>query len=131
MFPCGGFPSDINMIQAHKALETASQACTDGGTIIFLAECADGLGRKDFLNWFEAENSEDLAEKLCDGYQVNGQTAWSLLTKAERFDVRIITSLPENETRRMRLQKASSPDEILSGIDESARDISYLPAQSF
>jgi nickel-dependent lactate racemase len=37
---CGGFPHDINMIQAHKALETASRACADGGTIIFLAECA-------------------------------------------------------------------------------------------
>ncbi|HEX8733959.1 MAG TPA: nickel-dependent lactate racemase [Pyrinomonadaceae bacterium] len=118
---CGGFPFDINLIQAHKALETASKACADGGTIIFLAECADGLGRKDFLNWFEAENSERLAEKLCASYQVNGQTAWSLLKKAENFDVRIITSLPESETRRMRLRKALSLDEILSGIDENAK----------
>jgi len=115
----GGFPYDINLIQAHKALETASKACTDGGTIIFLAECIDGLGRKDFLNWFEAETAERLAEKLCARYQVNGQTAWSLLQKAERFDIQIITSLPENETRPMRLQKARSLDEILQGIDES------------
>jgi nickel-dependent lactate racemase len=118
---CGGFPYDINLIQAHKALETASEACADGGKIIFLAECADGLGRKDFLNWFEAENAERLAEKLCAGYQVNGQTAWSLLKKAERFDVQIITSLPESETRRMRLQKARSLDEITSGIDENGK----------
>ncbi|HEX9960312.1 MAG TPA: nickel-dependent lactate racemase [Pyrinomonadaceae bacterium] len=118
---CGGFPYDINLIQAHKALETASTACIEGGTIIFLAECADGLGRKDFLNWFEAENAERLAEKLCAGYQVNGQTAWSLLKKTERFDVRIITSLSETETRPIRLQKARSPDEILSGIDESKK----------
>ncbi|MDQ3802122.1 MAG: nickel-dependent lactate racemase [Acidobacteriota bacterium] len=118
---CGGFPFDINLIQAHKALETASQACADGGTIILLAECADGIGRKDFLNWFEAENSRILAEKLCESYQVNGQTAWSLLKKAENFDVRIITSLPESETRRMRLQKARSLDEILPEIDENAK----------
>jgi nickel-dependent lactate racemase len=117
----GGFPYDINLIQAHKALETASQACTDGGTIILLAECADGLGRKDFLNWFDAENAEGLAEKLCAGYQVNGQTAWSLLKKAERFDVQIITSLTESETRPMRLAKARSLDEILQGIDKSKR----------
>jgi lactate racemase len=116
---CGGFPYDINLIQAHKALETASKACADGGKIIFLAECADGLGRKDFLNWFEAESSGSLAEKLCASYQVNGQTAWSLLRKAEKFDIQIITSLTENETRPMRLEKARSLDEILSGIDES------------
>lgn len=118
---CGGAPFDVNLIQAHKALETASLACNDGGTIIFLAECADGLGRKDFLDWFEVETSEVLAENLCAKYQVNGQTAWSLLKKAERFDVRIITSLPENETRKMRLQKADSLNEILSKIDESRK----------
>jgi nickel-dependent lactate racemase len=118
---CGGFPFDINLIQAHKALETAAKACADGGTIVLLAECADGTGRKDFLNWFEAENSRILAERLCESYQVNGQTAWSLLKKAESFDVQIITSLPESETRPMRLKKARSIDEILSGIDENRK----------
>ena len=118
---CGGFPHDINMIQAHKSLETASQACTDGGTIIFLAECADGLGRKDFLDWFAAENSERLAERLCENYQVNGQTAWSSLRKAERFNIQIVTSLSENETRPMRLHKAHDFDEALSKIDSGSK----------
>lgn len=118
---CGGFPHDINMIQAHKALDIASRVCTDGGRIILLAECADGLGRKDFLSWFEAENSDALAEKLCTNYQVNGQTAWNLLRQAERFDVQIITSLSEAETRPMHLQKARSLNETLSGIDKNAK----------
>ncbi|MDQ2746286.1 MAG: nickel-dependent lactate racemase [Acidobacteriota bacterium] len=113
----GGNPHDVNMIQAHKALDAASRACTDGGTIILLAECAEGLGRKDFLDWFEAENSARLAEKLCESYQVNGQTAWNLLRIAEKFDVKIITLLTENETRPMRLQKARSIDECLAESD--------------
>lgn len=118
---CGGAPFDLNMIQAHKALEMASHACADGGTIIFLAECADGLGRSDFLNWFEAENSAHLAEILCEKYQVNGQTAWALLTKAERFNVRIVTSLNEDETLRMRLRKARDFEDALSGIDRNSK----------
>ena len=36
---CGGFPYDINLIQAHKALDMASHACNDGGTIVLLAQC--------------------------------------------------------------------------------------------
>ena len=118
---CGGAPFDLNMIQAHKTLEAATRACREGGTIVLLAECADGLGRKDFLKWFDAENSEKLAENLCEKYQVNGQTAWSLLEKAERFNVHILTSLPENETRLMRLQKARSPEEIFSKTDQKAK----------
>ena len=42
---CGGSPYDINMIQAHKALDMAAHACADGGLIVLLAECGDGLGR--------------------------------------------------------------------------------------
>ena len=102
---CGGFPHDINMIQAHKALEAASHACSDCGTIVFLAECPDGLGRDDFLKWFDAENSSRLAEMLCEKYQVNGQTAWSLLRKAERFDIRIVTRIDERSTGKMRLTR--------------------------
>ena len=99
---CGGYPNDINMIQAHKALDAAARACNDGGTIILLAECPDGLGRKDFLDWFDVENSSALAKKLCENYQVNGQTAWSLLRMTERFDVRIITTLDAPACEKMR-----------------------------
>ena len=111
---CGGYPHDINMIQAHKALEAASHACKDGGTIVLLAECPDGMGRGDFLKWFEAENSDALAETLCEKYQVNGQTAWSSLRKAERFDIRMVTSLDERESAMMRLQKIGSIKTILA-----------------
>jgi lactate racemase len=105
---CGGFPFDLNMIQAHKALESASYACKKGGTIILLAECADGLGRHDFLEWFNAKDSQELAEKLCQSYQVNGQTAWSLLKKTECFNVKIITNLSEEVCRKIRMEKISS-----------------------
>jgi hypothetical protein len=92
----------------------AARACTDSGTIIFLAECADGLGRSDFLRWFEAENSAALAEMLCEKYQVNGQTAWNLLRIAESCDVRVVTSLGAAITEKMRMKKASSLDEALA-----------------
>lgn len=99
----GGWPYDINLIQAHKALEMASYACTEGGTIIWLAECCEGLGRPDFLQWFDAADSSALVERLRTDYQVNGQTAWSLLRKTERFRIMIRSALPPDELAQMRL----------------------------
>ena len=110
---CGGFPHDINMIQAHKALEAASKACKPGGTILLLAECVDGAGRGDFLDWFDASDSTALAEKLCENYQVNGQTAWSLLQKTERFDVRIMTKMSSSDIQRMRFIAMDSLDDSI------------------
>jgi lactate racemase len=111
-----GFPHDLNVIQAHKALENAANICKENGTIIWLAECSEGLGRTDFLKWFEAETSENLAEKLCEKYQVNGQTAWSLLKKAERFNVILVSNLPETEARKMKLKTAKNLGEAMAKI---------------
>lgn len=121
---CGGYPHDVNLIQAHKALEAASHACNDGGTIIFLAECPDGFGRPDFLKWFEAENATALAEMLCQKYQVNGQTAWSLLKKAEKFDVRIVTEIGKADAEKMRLDKIDWPRNSL--VNAPANSPGYI-----
>jgi lactate racemase len=118
---CGGLPYDINLIQAHKALEMASYACTEGGTIILLAECRDGLGRNDFLKWFEASDSRALEMRLRKAYEVNGQTAWSLLTKAERFRILLVSSLRADEVHRMRMTPCTSLNEALKHVGDSEK----------
>ena len=120
----GGVPHDLNLVQAHKALEMASHACVEGGTIVLVAECAEGPGRPDFLKWFEAEDSRALESRLRETYEVNGQTAWSLLTKAERFRVRLVSALPEDEVRRMRLHPARSVEDALSEVSSS--EVGYV-----
>ena len=114
---CGGYPYDINLIQAHKSLDMAAHACTDGGAIILLAECRDGLGHPTFLKWFEEKDSRALEDRLRAAYEVNGQTAWSLLTKAERYRIHLVSRLPDEEVRRMRMTPASSVAEVLDTLD--------------
>ncbi len=117
---CGGFPHDINLIQAHKALDMAALACKDGGTIILLSECGDGLGRPDFLKWFEESDSRALAARLVNGYEVNGQTAWALLTKAERYRVYLVSELPADAVRRMRMIPVRTLSEALEQAGSGA-----------
>jgi nickel-dependent lactate racemase len=130
---CGGTPYDLNLIQAHKTLEMASLACVEGGAIILVAECADGLGGADFLKWFEAENSRALAARLKTQYEVNGQTAWALLLKAERFRVHLISELADEDVRQMRMIPARSIDEAVAQLSPDAdgyimpRGASVLP----
>jgi nickel-dependent lactate racemase len=117
---CGGFPYDINLIQAHKALEMASYACNEGGTIVLLAECKEGLGRPDFLKWFSGNGSNELEMRLRDQYEVNGQTAWALLTKAERFRIVLVSQLPDDEVLRMEMVPAGTLSEALSKTEKNS-----------
>jgi nickel-dependent lactate racemase len=113
---CGGFPHDINLIQAHKALEMASYGCKDGGSIILLAACRDGFGRPDFLKWFDGADSAALEKRLFDHYEVNGQTAWSLLIKAERFHLQLISNFNQADVSRMRMNAATSLEQALKRV---------------
>src|SRR5262249_26323011 len=117
---CGGLPYDINMIQSHKALDMAAHACVDGGTIILLAECRDGLGRADFLKWVYSENSIAVENRLREHYEVNGQTAWALLTKTEKFRVQLVTKLDERSVRSMSMIPAQNIESVLSAVPANA-----------
>lgn len=118
---CGGFPYDINLIQAHKALDMAALACKEGGTIVLLAECREGFGRHDFLRWFDEENAPTLAGRLQLAYEVNGQTAWALLTKAERHRVLLLSTLNDQDVKQMRMTPIHSLDEALVQLDPAAQ----------
>ncbi|HLE64065.1 MAG TPA: nickel-dependent lactate racemase [Pyrinomonadaceae bacterium] len=132
---CGGSPYDINLIQAHKALDMAAYACREGGTIVLLAECPDGVGRADFLKWFHEPDSRALEMRLRQAYEVNGQTAWSLLTKAERFRVILVSELSPEHVRFMRMIPATSLEEALQETDRNVegylmpRGASWLPVE--
>jgi nickel-dependent lactate racemase len=114
---CGGSPYDLNLIQAHKALDMAAHACCEGGTIILLAECRDGLGHPAFLKWFDEPSSEALERRLRDAYEVNGQTAWALLTKSQRYRVVLVSDLQDDQVRLMQMIPAHS---LTSALNEVA-----------
>ena len=97
----------------------AAHACTDGGTIVLLAECYDGLGQPSFLKWFEEKESRALEVRLRESYEVNGQTAWSLLTKAERYRIHLVSELPDEDVRRMRMTPTRS---LIDALDQIARE---------
>jgi lactate racemase len=44
----GGFPKDINVYQAQKALTPAMQTVKTGGVIILVADCIEGTGEESF-----------------------------------------------------------------------------------
>jgi hypothetical protein len=58
---------------------------------------------------------------LRDAYEVNGQTAWALLTKTERFRVHIVTDLSGEQTQAMRMTKSHSIEEALAKVSPDAR----------
>jgi nickel-dependent lactate racemase len=110
---CGGFPKDINLIQAHKSMEYAAQALKDGGVMILLAECRDGFGNATFFSWFRHKQLDAFEAALREQYEINGQTAYSLLQKARRFTIILVSEFPGQQVEQMGMQPARSLDAAL------------------
>ena len=111
---CGGFPKDINLIQAHKAMEYGSRAVRDGGVMVLLAECRDGYGNATFFNWFRFREPAAFEAALRANYEINGQTAYSLMLKARRFRTILVSALPPKEVEVMGMLPAQTLDEALA-----------------
>lgn len=111
---CGGYPKDINLIQAHKSMEYAAQALHDGGVMILLAECRDGFGNGTFFDWFRHRSLDEFEAALRAHYEINGQTAYSLLQKAQRFRVILVSRFPAGQVEEMGMIPSRSLDEAMA-----------------
>lgn len=110
---CGGFPKDINFIQAHKSMEYGSQAVKEGGVMILLARCGDGYGHDTFHRWFRFKDLSAFEDELRRNYEINGQTAYSTLQKAQRFRVILVSDLPPEEVAQMGMTAAGDLDQAM------------------
>ena len=110
---CGGHPKDINFIQAHKALDYGVHAVKPGGTVILLAACPDGFGNDTFFGWFNYEDLDIFEKALRSRYEINGQTAWSTLSKARAWRVILVSEFTCEQTKKMGMEKAASLDDAL------------------
>jgi nickel-dependent lactate racemase len=116
----GGFPKDINFIQAHKSIHNAASFVNDGGQLFILAECRDGIGSDSFLPWFKMDKPAAF-NKLLANYQGNGGTALALMEKTKRIKIAILSQLDKAVCDQIQLQ--------LTGIKE-IRDILSRPRRN-
>lgn len=92
---CGGYPKDINVYQSQKALDAAVQAVKPGGTIIWVAECSEGLGEDTFAEWIaDAQCPEDIEHRFFSRFELGGHKAFAICRILKKADVFMVSSLP-------------------------------------
>ncbi len=129
----GGSPKDINFIQSHKAIHHAHYAVADGGTLICLAECVDGIGNSGFLDWFHYEDEHSFREALLSRYSMNAHTALALRMKVQRMRIIFVSSLDPEIVRLMGMIPAatlSEAVELADGSGTSLTDALVIPNAS-
>jgi nickel-dependent lactate racemase len=110
----GGYPKDINVYQAQKALDNAQRAVTPGGTIVLVADCTEGFGEPTFERWMvESTSLDDIFTRFADRFELGGHKAYSLARVLREKEVILVSGLPDSTVRQLFMTPGHSLDEAL------------------
>ncbi len=124
---CGGFPKDLNLYQAVKSLFNGIRAMKEDGTIVFLAECPEGGGAKDFFDWIKPLKKGCLDESLRADFTIGGYIFYATCENIRKGRVLMLSELDPNEVNDMGLESYSDIDELMKNVDVKGKDVYIIP----
>ncbi len=109
-----GYPHDINLYQAMKAIQTVIDVVKEGRTIILIAECKEGHGSNKFYEEMKKyRNSEEIKKELLKKFIMGKHKVYYMLKAAEKVKIYTVTDMEETEHFKM---EKIEPEEILDKI---------------
>lgn len=91
----GGYPRDIDLYQAQKAIRSARRVVRQGGTILLLAECREGHGSDLAYAWAcEARTPQDIIRRHRSGFVMGGHKAYQLAKDVLCASVHLASAMP-------------------------------------
>jgi lactate racemase len=109
----GGYPKDINLYQSVKTMDNCLYGGKENSVIILLAECRDGLGAEEFLEWFQYKTLSEMEAALKRNFTVPGYAAYKTFFIGKHRKLILISSLPEEVVEQLGFIPATSLEEAL------------------
>ena len=105
----GGAPKDLNLYQTQKALDNAKHAVKDGGTIVLVGSCREGLGEKTFEEWLtSAKTPQELVERIKRDFKLGGHKAAAIALVLERAHISLVSEMQPDFVRSLFMEPFSS-----------------------
>lgn len=113
----GGYPKDINLYQATKAISNGKEALKEGGTLILLSECVEGFGDKEvqdiLLNYNNnIEREKDVREK----FTVAKYIGYDFAQTASKFNIILVSKIEAKLLKKINVKVVETIEEALSWV---------------
>lgn len=98
----GGAPKDINLYQTQKALDNSKFAVKDGGTIILVGSCREGLGQKVFEEWMtSADSPADIMDRIGRKFELGGHKAAAIAMVMAKAHISLVSEMEPDFVRTL------------------------------
>lgn len=121
----GGAPKDANLYQTQKALDNAKHAVKQGGTVILMGACNEGMGSATFESWLrEAPSAHSLVERIGKEFRLGGHKAAAIAMVLENARIDLVSEMEPDFVRSIFLNPQPSAqkafDEAMARYGEKA-----------
>jgi lactate racemase len=117
----GGYPKDINLYQAQKALDNSKYAVKPGGIIILVASCKEGLGEHTFEQWMlEATKPHDLIDQIQKNFQLGGHKAAAIALILEKVKIYLVSELENDFVKNLFMEPYA---DVQSALDAALKQL--------
>ncbi|GAA0743115.1 nickel-dependent lactate racemase [Clostridium oceanicum] len=112
----GGYPKDINFYQTSKTISNTREAVKEGGSIIILSECSEGLGGDEGVKKLltDFNNMLDREKELRDRYTISKHTSYLACDTAERFNMILVSNIDPSLMKNTKVRVVKTIDEALN-----------------
>ena len=113
----GGYPQDISLYHAQRGLELSKNAVKDGGEILFLAECRDGVApEKAYENFYKKliVPLDQVISSIKGKYHLYEHKAYKFAELLQRVSViKMYTELDKETVESAHLSKIEAPQSVI------------------
>jgi nickel-dependent lactate racemase len=114
----GGLPNDIDLYIAQRALELTKDAVTDGGEILFLAACTNGVGEaKTMENFYHrlTLSIEEIFNSIESEYKLYSHKPYKFARLIQRLQrVNICSQITDDLIRAAHLFPVHNPQAVIN-----------------
>jgi nickel-dependent lactate racemase len=113
----GGYPQDKSLYHAQRAIELTKNAVIDGGQILFLAECRDGIAPEKAIENFYNRlilPLDEVIESISGKYHLYEHKAYKFAELMKRVSkILMYTELDTETIEAAHMEKVDNPQKIV------------------
>lgn len=107
-------PGTKNLYQSFKSFENCKHICKDGGVLIMVSECYEGIGPRTFYDLLSSSNNpKDIFEEVYEDYPFGGHKATNILEFLEDHSLTIVSGLDDEVIENCFCDPCQSVEEAL------------------
>lgn len=94
------YPMDVDLYQSQKAIDNAKLALKDGGTMILVSACREGIGGEAFVKLLSsADTPDEVLRKIEEGFKLGYHKAAKMAEVFKWAHVEGYTQIPDDQLR--------------------------------